>query len=138
MHLGFWRIVGIILWTSFHRTYVCDVLHDLVSFVCSFTKSNTPPWMFFTFFKLCKWYQIAQRISCRVSLKQLITCYFMCFSKTFYYLTGLYFNILAKYFKWNHCLGNQLIPIFVSRLNYIGGQASILILFHVLQSTKMN
>ena len=28
----------------------------------NFTKSNTPPWMFFMFFKLYKWYQIAQRI----------------------------------------------------------------------------
>ena len=27
------------------------------------TKSNTPPWMFFTFFKLHKWYQIAQNIT---------------------------------------------------------------------------
>ena len=25
------------------------------------TKSDTPPWVFFTFFKLKKWYQIAQR-----------------------------------------------------------------------------
>ena len=24
--------------------------------------SNTPPWVFFTFFKLYKWFQIAQRI----------------------------------------------------------------------------
>ena len=30
---------------------------------CNFTQSNTPPWMFFTFFKLYKWYQIAQRIT---------------------------------------------------------------------------
>ena len=29
-------------------------------FACNFTKSNTPPWLFFTFFKLYKWYQIAQ------------------------------------------------------------------------------
>ena len=28
---------------------------------CNFTKINTPPSVFFTFFKLCKWYQIAQR-----------------------------------------------------------------------------
>ena len=28
---------------------------------CNFTKINTPPWVFFTFFKLYKWYQIAQR-----------------------------------------------------------------------------
>ena len=30
---------------------------------CNFTKINAPPWVFLTFFKLCKWYQIAQRIS---------------------------------------------------------------------------
>ena len=29
----------------------------------SFTKSNTPPWVFFTFFKLYKWYQIAQHMT---------------------------------------------------------------------------
>ena len=27
----------------------------------NFTKSNTPPWVFLTFFKLCKWYQNGQR-----------------------------------------------------------------------------
>ena len=32
--------------------------------VVSFSlQSNTPPWVFFTFFKLCKWYQIEQRIT---------------------------------------------------------------------------
>ena len=33
-----------------------NVLRDF-----NFTKINTPPWVFFTFFKLYKWYQIAQR-----------------------------------------------------------------------------
>ena len=28
---------------------------------CNFTKINTPPCVFFMFFKLYKWYQIAQR-----------------------------------------------------------------------------
>ena len=28
---------------------------------CTFTKSITPPWVFFTFFELYKWYQIAQK-----------------------------------------------------------------------------
>ena len=28
---------------------------------CNFTKINTPRWVFFTFFQLHKWYQIAQR-----------------------------------------------------------------------------
>ena len=30
---------------------------------CNFTKSITPPWVFFTFFKLYKWCQIAQSIT---------------------------------------------------------------------------
>ena len=30
---------------------------------CKLTKSNIPPWVFFTFFELCKWYQIAQNIT---------------------------------------------------------------------------
>ena len=29
---------------------------------CNFTKSNTPPWVFFVIFKLNKWYQITQNI----------------------------------------------------------------------------
>ena len=28
---------------------------------CNFTKINTPQWVFLTFFKLYKWYQIAPR-----------------------------------------------------------------------------
>ena len=65
-----------------HDTCICGALRDLVQFVqfkkrekhpwrsvnfsklqaspCNFTKINTPPWVFFTFFKLYKWYQIAQ------------------------------------------------------------------------------
>ena len=30
---------------------------------CNFTKTNTPPWVFFTFSKLYKWCQTAQRIT---------------------------------------------------------------------------
>ena len=30
---------------------------------CNFTKSNTSSWVFFIFFKLCKWYQIVQSVS---------------------------------------------------------------------------
>ena len=52
-----------------------DVLRNLVQFLrfkkrekhawrsVTFGKSNTPSWMFFTFFKLYKWYQIAQNIT---------------------------------------------------------------------------
>ena len=51
---------------------ICDALRDLVSFVqfkksekhpSNFTKNNTLLWVFFTFFKTYKWYQIAQRIT---------------------------------------------------------------------------
>ena len=62
------------------RFSLCGVLHDLVPFVqfkerekhpwrsvtfkaCNLTKSNTPPCAFFTFFRLYKWYHIAQRIT---------------------------------------------------------------------------
>ena len=50
----------------------CYALRDLVPFVpyknvksthrgvLLLVKSNTPPWVFFTFFELHKWYQIAQ------------------------------------------------------------------------------
>ena len=34
-----------------------------VAKACNFTKINTSSWVFFTLFKLCKWYQIAQRIT---------------------------------------------------------------------------
>ena len=65
----------------------CDVLQDLVPFVQfkkrekhpwrsvtfskvagNFTKTSCPLWMFFTFFNLYKWYQIAQSVSCRNQL----------------------------------------------------------------------
>ena len=39
------------------------ILVKLQAKACNFTKINTPPWVFFTFFKLFKWYQIAQRIT---------------------------------------------------------------------------
>ena len=37
-------------------------LYDL-ALACNFTKSNTRPWVFFTLFKLHKWYQIVQRLT---------------------------------------------------------------------------
>ena len=40
------------------------LLSKLQDLACNFNKSNTPPWVFLTFFKLCKWYQTAQRILC--------------------------------------------------------------------------
>ena len=39
------------------------ILVKLQASAYNFTKINTPPWFFFTFFKLYKWHQIAQRIT---------------------------------------------------------------------------
>ena len=39
------------------------ILVKLQAEACNFTKINTPPWVFFKFFILYKWYQIAQRTS---------------------------------------------------------------------------
>ena len=51
-------------------------LVKLQASACNFTKSNNPPWVFFTFLKLCKWYQIAQRTTfsdnCRENKSELI------------------------------------------------------------------
>ena len=35
------------------------LLVKLKAKACNFTKINTPPWVFFMFLKLYKWYQIA-------------------------------------------------------------------------------
>ena len=43
------------------------ILVKLQASTCNFTKIDTPPWVFFTFFKLYKCYQIAQHITCYLS-----------------------------------------------------------------------
>ena len=40
---------------------------------CYFTKNNTPSWLFFTFFKLCKKYRIGQCITYKTVAAKLIT-----------------------------------------------------------------
>ena len=39
------------------------ILVKLQAKAWNLTEINTPPWVFLTFFKLYKWYQIAQRIT---------------------------------------------------------------------------
>ena len=47
------------------------ILVKLQAKACSFIKINTPPWVFFTFFKLYKWYQIVQRTT-YIKIKNLV------------------------------------------------------------------
>ena len=44
------------------------LLVKLRASACNFTKSNTPPWVFFMFFQLYKWYQIAQSVILNYSI----------------------------------------------------------------------
>ena len=43
------------------------ILVKLQAEAYNFAKINTSPWVFFTFFKLHKWYQIAQRTTFGIS-----------------------------------------------------------------------
>ena len=49
------------IWYSLHNSKNVKKTHEVVLLLvaCNFTKSNTPSWVFFTFLKLNKWYQIA-------------------------------------------------------------------------------
>ena len=82
---------------------ICDALGNLVPFAqfrkrenthgevlclvklqteaCSFTKRDTSPWVFFTFFKLNKWYQFAQSstyINQSIALQSKSIDWFLC------------------------------------------------------------
>ena len=52
-HLCNWK-----LWKTLIKE--CLFFARLPAKACNFTKSKTPPWVFFTFLKLCKWYQVAK------------------------------------------------------------------------------
>ena len=49
------------------------LLVELQAIACNFTKSHTSPWLFFMFFELYKYYQIAQSITNFIFLP----CYFV-------------------------------------------------------------
>ena len=51
---------------------ICDAL------ACRFTKRNAPPWVFFTFFKFCKWYQNALSITYIFLDSKISPIYVMC------------------------------------------------------------
>ena len=51
------------MFVYFTWKFKCDAFRDLVPFVQFKKREKTPPWVFFTFFKLYKSKQIAQRIT---------------------------------------------------------------------------
>ena len=57
-----WRPVH---YRNHHYQQICVIFLFFIFFFQNVqTRSNTPPWVFFPFFKLYKWYQIAQCITC--------------------------------------------------------------------------
>ena len=89
-----------------------------------FTKSNTPPCLFFTFFILCKWYQIPQRITTCVTSKWSFL-YFLALFKLSFLITLecqinvpprlLIFKLFLKPLKW---LFGPPLPRFIYYAKY--------------------
>ena len=85
------------------------ILINLQASACNFTESNTAPWVFFTFFKLYKWYQIARSVSYRtlpniheITFLQKANDSVKSFIKNFYYryLTRSQARLLVSYHIW--------------------------------------
>ena len=94
--------------------------------VCNFDKSSTPPWVFFTFFKLYKWYQIAQRITIVMHYKSLSLNYkrkqSWVFSKEFFcnFTKQLFLRTSMK-----ECFLLYLITSFISRYQLLMAERNI-------------
>ena len=78
-------------------------------------KRNTPPWVFFTFFKLCEWYQTAQRIKykkCVVQIFRQMSDFPWQLWPLFHGNWNLHYIIFNKKicfnFKWNQCSSDVL------------------------------
>ena len=97
--------------------------HGGVLLLVNFTKSNTPPWVFFTFLKLYKWYQIAQSVtyyvmrSFKISLKRARKISFI---KT----KILLYNKVGNYCYWDNWRNNVYkILAEVSAIQSLSGDA---------------
>ena len=82
------------------------LLVKLQAKACNITKSNTPRWVFFTFFKLCKWYQIAENVTnvwhniSSVVSYQRITIFFMIWNCMVYMKRIVYdWNNYLRFFR---------------------------------------
>ena len=64
------NVIRCTIWYHLHNSKNVENTHGgllllvkLQAEACNFTKSNIPPWVLFTFLKLIRWYQFAQRIT---------------------------------------------------------------------------
>ena len=72
----------------------------------NFTKSNIPPWVFFTFIKLYKWYQVAQHTPERQNIEKKQTINATHFSKFHLHITQS--SILGR-LNFNDFLGDLVL-----------------------------
>ena len=64
INLIFWYVMLCTFWYHLYNLKNGKNIHGgVLASAYNFTKSNTSPWIFLTFFKLYKWYQIALSIS---------------------------------------------------------------------------
>ena len=77
-----------------------------------FTKSNTPPWVFFTFFKLYKWYQRGQRFTYSI-----VEFKIMKLVEMVKFLSGYGMNWVIRQSEFSKILG--LIFLILSRKVYL-------------------
>ena len=56
-------VVCCAIWYHLYNLKNVKNTHGGVLLLVKLQKSNTPPWVFLTFFKLCKWHQIAQSVT---------------------------------------------------------------------------
>ena len=73
LHLKRWYVMPCAIWYRFYNFKnmgnTCEELLlsvKLQALACNFTKSSFTRWVVFTCFKLCKWYQIVQSVTCIV------------------------------------------------------------------------
>ena len=72
------------------------LLAKLQVLACNFNKSNTPPWVFFPFFKLSKRYQITQRGTIILSYYSALSLYNF-FKENFYLSRHLHFCVFGEF-----------------------------------------
>ena len=84
------------------------ILVKLQADVCKFTKINTPPWMLFTFLKLYKWYQIAQRTT---NHQRDVKCYVAVFIRRLLNVIQLMHFFYTILLEWALCRKNLSKPL---------------------------
>ena len=98
----------------------------------NFTKSITPSWVFFTFFKLYKWYQIAQSISYDSTEDRcschLLSNFTLCLRKGSFYFIFRYHEMTKGNPSLRQDKNNALVPLAYCATYIIGFVCAILVL----------